>query len=114
METVLVPALPSTGDAPVAQILAHLLEAAAPQGLLQYLLLHGSDSSVNLQAGTLLPLVTDLDPIVADGSFRAEEEVLVDVHDPVDKALIVLAEEHDAALADVCARMTRQAGCGGR
>lgn len=75
VETALVPALSSAGDAPVAQFLAQLLEAAAPLGLSECLLQHWSGSSVNLQAGTLLPLVTDLDPIVADGSFRDEEEV---------------------------------------
>ena len=74
METALVPPLASVGDAPLVQLLAQLLEAAAPQGLLEYLLHHRGRGRVYLKGGALLRPVADLDLPVAEGGVGAEEE----------------------------------------
>ena len=74
VETAFVPAFALVGDAPVVQLLAYLLEAAAPERALEYLPHHRGGGRVNLQCGALLRPVADLDPLVAEWGVRGEEE----------------------------------------
>ena len=74
MESSLVPALAPVGDAPVVQGLAYLHEAVATERALEQLLHHRSGGRVNLQRGTLLHPVADLDSLVSEGGLGAEEE----------------------------------------
>ena len=74
VESSLVPAVAPVGDAPVVQGLAYLHEAVPPKRALEQLLHHRSGGRVNLQRGTLLHPVADLDAGVAERGLGAEEE----------------------------------------
>ncbi len=73
VDDVLLPAPSPVGDAPTVQFFADFGEPVAPPGTLEYLLHDGRGHRVNLQGGTVLHSVADLDPVVAEGGLGGKE-----------------------------------------
>ena len=74
MDGVLLPAPPPVGDAALVEVAADLLEALSAQRALEHLFHDRRRSRIDLERGALLASVLHLDPLVAEGRARREEE----------------------------------------